>query len=188
MLFSAALRTSVVATAMAVSLSGCKAGPTPTPGNSPGVIVGDALAGRLLFPTSNWWNQDISTAPVDPNSALFITFIGASRSLHADFGPPPFGIPYVGVAGTQPRVPVAFVEYPDESDTGFGSQTGYPIPEEAKTQSNFIEGGTAIVNRRSTAASRSHLYDRHTAARPEMFARIRAIDSACRNRSYRQAF
>jgi hypothetical protein len=90
---------------------------------------------------SNWWNQDISAAPVDPNSNAFIDFIGRTRALHPDFGPPPYGIPYVGVGGTQIRVPVTVVSYGNESDSGFGGVPGYPIPEEAKVQPNFIEGG-----------------------------------------------
>ena len=28
-----------------------------------------------LFPADNWWNLDISSWPVDPNSASFISFI-----------------------------------------------------------------------------------------------------------------
>jgi hypothetical protein len=57
--------------------------------------------------------------------------------------PPPYGIPYVGVGSGEPRVPVTFVDYGDESDNGFGSERGYPIPDAAKTQPNFIEGGRA---------------------------------------------
>lgn len=45
------------------------------------------------------------------------------------------------VGGAQPRIPVNFIWYPSESDTGFGGVLGYPIPEEAKTQPNYIEGG-----------------------------------------------
>ena len=44
-------------------------------------------------------------------------------------------------AAAKPRVPVTFVDYGDESDNGFGAERGYPIPEAAKTQPNFIEGG-----------------------------------------------
>ena len=33
-----------------------------------------------LFPASNWWNLDVSAAPVDPGSAGYISFIGAWRS------------------------------------------------------------------------------------------------------------
>jgi hypothetical protein len=125
-------------------------GPTPTPTPTPAptpvppssqVTLEDALGCRQLYPSSNWWNQDISSAPVDPNSAAFINFIGATKSLHPDFGPPPYGIPYVGVGGTQTRVPITFVAYGSESDSGYGGVPGYPVPEEAKTQPNYIEGG-----------------------------------------------
>jgi hypothetical protein len=105
------------------------------------VILGDDFGGRSLSPGGHWWNQDISGAPIDPNSAAFIDFIGRTRALHPDFGPPPYGMPYVGVGGSQPRVPVTFTAYGSESDSGFGGVPGYPIPEEAKTQPNFIEGG-----------------------------------------------
>jgi hypothetical protein len=113
-------------------------------------VLLEPLAGRQVFPADNWWNQDISGAPVDPRSAPLIDFISgrsatnptAVRRLHPDFGPPPYGIPYVVVSGDQPRVPVTF-GYAGESDTGIAGLPGYPIPEEAKTTPNYIEGGVA---------------------------------------------
>jgi len=110
---------------------------------------GGALPGPLpLFPADNWWNADVSSAPVDPNSASYINFIGANVGLHPDFGgdadpfPEIYGLVYVVVPGTQPLVPVTFVEFGDESDTGApGRPPGYPIPPEAKTQPKWIEGG-----------------------------------------------
>jgi hypothetical protein len=99
-----------------------------------------------LFPRDNWWNVPVTNAPVDPQSAAFINFIGPTRGLHPDFGGDAgpieiYGIPYVTVPGTQPLVPVAF-DYADESDTGApGRPAGYPIPEQAKTQAKWIEGG-----------------------------------------------
>jgi hypothetical protein len=105
---------------------------------APPVLL-ESLAGRQVFPATNWWNQDVSAAPVDPNSAQYVSWIGATRQLHPDFGPPPYGIPYVVVAGDQARVPVTF-DYADESDTGIPGLAGYPVPEEAKTQPHFIEG------------------------------------------------
>jgi len=109
----------------------------------------EPLAGRQVFPGSNWWNADISTAPVDARSAQFIDFISgrtpanpaAVRRLHPDFGPPPYGIPYVVVSGDQARVPLTFVAYGGESDSGAPGLPGYPIPAEARTQPNYIEGG-----------------------------------------------
>ena len=111
----------------------------------------EPLAGRQVFPVSNWWNADISIAPVDVRSAQFIDFISgrtpsnptAVRRLHPDFGPPPYGVPYVVVSGDQPRVPLTFVAYGSESDSGAPGLPGYPIPAEAITQPNYIEGGIA---------------------------------------------
>ena len=74
-------------------------------------IQGTALIG---FPSDNWWNLDISNAPVDPNSAAYIAFIGATRALHPDFGGLG-GIPYVVVDDATPKVAVQF-GYSDESD------------------------------------------------------------------------
>jgi hypothetical protein len=101
-----------------------------------------------LFPADNWWNVDVSAAPVDPGSAGFIQHIGGGTPLHPDFGgdadpfPETYGMTYVSVPGTQPLVPVTFVEFGRESDAGApGRPAGYPIPEEAKTQPHYIEGG-----------------------------------------------
>jgi hypothetical protein len=104
------------------------------------VRLTDDFEGRPLFPADNWWNQDITEAPVDPQSDAFIDFIGRTRASHPDFGPPPYGIPYVGVGATEPRTPVTFVEYGSESDDGFGGEPGYPIPEAARSEPHFIEG------------------------------------------------
>lgn len=118
--------------------------PAPVPSLPPlpsgPVTLNDPFDGRALSPAGHWWNQDISAASVDPQSDAFIEFIGRTRRLHPDFGPPPYGIPYVGVSGGQPRVPVTFVAYGSESDGGINGLDGYPIPEEAKTQPNYIEG------------------------------------------------
>jgi hypothetical protein len=115
--------------------------PPPPPAPTEPVILGDAFGGRPLSPPGHWWSQDISRAPVDASSDAFLDFIGRTRGLHPDFGPPPYGIPYVSVGGSQPRVPVTFTDYGSESDRGFGGVTGYPIPDDAKTRPNFIEGG-----------------------------------------------
>jgi hypothetical protein len=43
--------------------------------------------------------------------------------------PPIYGIPYIVVPGSQPLVPVTFVDYDDESDVGApGRPPGYPNP------------------------------------------------------------
>jgi hypothetical protein len=114
-------------------------------------VLSESLAGRQVFPLSNWWNTDITAAPVDARSAQLIDFISgrtpanttALRRLHPDFGPPPYGFPYVVVSADQPRVSLAFVAYGDESDAGAPGLPGYPIPDEARTLPNYIEGGVA---------------------------------------------
>jgi hypothetical protein len=102
----------------------------------------DDLGGRQLFPPDNWWNQDVSRAPLDSEGDAFINFIGSGRTLHPDFGPPPYGIPYYSVGGAQPRLQIGSFMYGDESDRGApGDAPGYPIPDEARTMPNYIEGG-----------------------------------------------
>jgi hypothetical protein len=105
---------------------------------APPVLL-ESLVGRQVFPTTNWWNQDVSAAPLDSRSAQLVSWIGPTKRLHPDFGPPPYGIPYVVVAGDQARVPVTF-QYSSESDTGIPGLPGYPIPDEARTQPHYIEG------------------------------------------------
>ena len=72
---------------------------------------------------------------------MYVDFVGRTRTPHPDFGPPPYGMPYLGVGGAEARRSVAFVEYAGESDEGFRGERGYPIPELAKSQPNVIEGG-----------------------------------------------
>jgi hypothetical protein len=96
--------------------------------------VNASLNGKIPFPADNAWNTRIDTAQVDPNSDVLITSIGKTTVLHPDWGTTEtdYGIPYVVVSGTTPRVAVTF-DYADESDAG-----PYPIP-----PSPPIEGGTA---------------------------------------------
>jgi hypothetical protein len=134
------MRVWVIAAASTAAVALVSAGAPP--------VLLEPLNGRQVFPVTNWWNLDLSGAPIDPRSAAFINWISgrtasnptAVRRLHPDFGPPPYGIPYAVVAGDQPRVPVAF-GYADESDTGIPGLPGYPIPVEARTTANYIEGG-----------------------------------------------
>jgi hypothetical protein len=116
------------------------------------VVLLEDFTTRQVFPLDNWWNLDISSAPVDGNSTTYIDFVSgrdpshptATRSLHPDFGPPPYGIPYVGVSGGQAHLPLTWTYYGDQSDDGAaGLPPGYPIPDEARLLPNYIEGGEA---------------------------------------------
>ena len=102
-----------------------------------------ALPDRSVFPADNPWNLDISGAPVDPNSDNLIASCGANRELHPDFGTSydgaAWGIPFITVSGSQPRVPVAF-DYDDESDPG-----PYPVPRDAPIEGGSGSGGDRHV-------------------------------------------
>jgi hypothetical protein len=93
------------------------------------------VGGCPVFPPDNAWNQRVDRLPVQRNSDAIVRSIGATDTMHADFGSGlwaggPIGIPFVTVGGSQPKVPVSF-DYADESDRG-----PYPIPAQAP-----IEGG-----------------------------------------------
>ncbi len=81
-----------------------------------------SLNGFVPFPADNAWNQDISSAPVDPNSDNYISFIGSTTPLHPDFGAGLYagqtiGIPYMVVSGS-PFVNIIYTAYGNESDPG----------------------------------------------------------------------
>jgi hypothetical protein len=106
-------------------------------GTCSGMTVGQltSLNGFVPFQSSSLWNTDISNAPVDPNSANYINFIGSTVALHPDFGAGTFqnqtlGIPYQVVSGAQAKVTIKVGAFVDESDPG-----PEPIPPNA-----LIEG------------------------------------------------
>ncbi|HYK42088.1 MAG TPA: hypothetical protein VE007_06830 [Thermoanaerobaculia bacterium] len=139
---------------------------------SSGPVANGPLPGPFpLFPADNWWNLDVSTAPVDPGSAGYIGFIGTTRALHPDFGgdasatgPDIYGMPYAVVGGTQAKKSVHF-QYSSESDgvdhTTNQSFPFYPIPDEAITQPKWIEDGyPGNVDRRAISDRHLLIVDR----------------------------
>jgi hypothetical protein len=110
----------------------------PYPALSPCQIFPDppsSLSPRApSLATEAAWNQDISKAPRDPHSGAYIAYINAhgGNSLHPDFGSPrAYGFPYVVVGAGQPKLPVHYTAYGDESDPG-----PFPVPARAP-----VEGG-----------------------------------------------
>ena len=79
------------------------------------------LRSPVYLRPDNWWNLDVSQAPLDEHSDQMIAWLNDQESSvgrgvpHADFSPR-FGIPYITVPGTQPKVNVTFTAYPNESD------------------------------------------------------------------------
>ena len=106
-------------------LSSCSVFPDPPPGLSPQAPS---------LPNQAAWNQDISKAPVAPDSAATIAYIDAHGGdlLHPDFGSPrAYGFPYAVVGAGQRKLPVRYTVYGEESDPG-----PFPIPGSAP-----VEGG-----------------------------------------------
>ncbi len=106
-------------------LGTCPVFPAPPPG---------LPASAPSLPTEAAWNQDVSRAPVARNSAATIAYIDAHGGdrLHPDFGSPrAYGFPYSVVGAGQPKLPIHYTAYGDESDPG-----PFPVPKRAP-----VEGG-----------------------------------------------
>jgi hypothetical protein len=112
-----------------------------------------SLNGFIPFPADNAWNQDISSAPVDPNSTAIINFIGSSTPLHPDFGAGLYngqsiGIPYLIVGGGATFAKISFTAYGSESDPGpmpvpkTALIEGYPNPGNGDRHVLVIDRGT----------------------------------------------
>ena len=86
---------------------------------------GASLNGFVPFPSTDAWNTNIASAPVDPNSATIISGFSGSN-LHPDFSTliDGYGIPYNVVdSSATPGVGITMTMYQSESDI-----TPYPIP------------------------------------------------------------
>jgi len=130
--------------AMACALAALLAGPSAALGPYPSLgrcqVFPDppaSLSPRApSLATEAAWNQDISKAPLAPNSAATIAYIDSSGGdhLHPDFGSPrTYGFPYAVVGAGQRKLAVRYTAYGDESDKG-----PFPIPKGAP-----VEGGRA---------------------------------------------
>ena len=89
-----------------------------------------------IFPSTNIWNTPIDTLPVHPLSSQYVSSIGPTKPLHADFGAglydgSPMGIPFNFVNGSKVQKYKVSFDYSDESDKG-----PYPI-----SSTYQIEGG-----------------------------------------------
>jgi hypothetical protein len=108
-----------------------------------GGAAGPRVAGCVLFPPDNPWNQRVDRLPVAENSAHIIASIGAGIGLHPGFGSglwegKPIGIPVTVVHGRTTSKYRLHFEYARESDRG-----PYPIP-----RTIAIEGGRGAVGDR----------------------------------------
>jgi hypothetical protein len=134
--------TSSISNAQNLQVTSSGSPPPPPPSSAcSGMSTGQGagLNGFVPFPAGSLWNQDISSAPVDSNSAALISFIGSSIGIHPDFGAGQYagstiGIPYTVVGSSQGMVNVDFSAYGSESDPGpmpiplTAPIEGYPNP------------------------------------------------------------
>ncbi len=129
--------------------------PVVPPGGDAEIALLENFSHAQVLPANNWWNLDVSNAPVDANSQAYIDWISgrdeedpdSRQRLHPDMAAPPWGIPYIGVSGDHALAPVTFTSYASESDAGApGRPAGYPIPAAARSQPNYIENAVAGGN------------------------------------------
>jgi hypothetical protein len=151
----------VAVAASGALLSACVGVPTVPPvggggaGGGAAVAAGPSLGGCPMFPADNAWNQKVTSLPVRSDSRTLIANISSSgkTKLHPDFGGDgAYGIPFKIVPATQPKVPINFTAYGDESDPG-----PYPIPANAP-----VEGGSASDGDRHVLVLQQgtcHLYE-----------------------------
>ena len=121
-------------TAACIGIPAGEAAPLAAPARAP--AGAPLIGGCQIFPADNVWNTRIDTLPVHARSDAWISSVGSSTGLKADFGSglwhgAPIGIPYTTAPGSQPAVDISFY-YPGQSDPG-----AYRLPPDAP-----IEGGS----------------------------------------------
>jgi hypothetical protein len=137
------LLVAVLASAMFTTAAAAATVPPPT------------IGGCAIFPVTNAWNTRVDTLPVRRDSSTLIAHITTPNhtNLHPDFGGNgAYGIPFMVVPSTQPKVRINYTAYGDESDPG-----PFPIPGSAP-----IEGGTSSDGDRHVLVLQKgtcHLYE-----------------------------
>lgn len=114
------------------SVSSAVYGQGPTVGNCP------------VFPAEDIWNTPIDKLPVSPLSSAYVNTIGATATVHPDFGSGTWegeliGMPIATVPGTQTKYPASFT-YASESDPG-----PYAVPLNAPIQGSSTSTGDRHV-------------------------------------------
>jgi hypothetical protein len=150
---SGALLLALVLTVLGLGLSDSSSA-RRSPAHRRALAASPHAYGCPVLPASNALNQDLSKAAVDPNSARYIASIGEGLHLHADFGANPhYGIPYAVVGRAQPKVPIEFTEFGQESDPG-----PYPVPPNAPVEGAGEEGDRHVLVLQQGACKLYELY------------------------------
>jgi hypothetical protein len=99
------------------------------------------VSAMQVMPLDSSWNEDISARPLLSNSDAMIAQIRADLSSSRRTLRAFFEMNYVLVPDTQPNVPIAFVDYPDESDP-----SPYPLPANLPVETWPRETGTLTLS------------------------------------------
>ncbi|WP_405453252.1 hypothetical protein [Streptomyces erythrochromogenes] len=134
-----------VATVLAVACACLVSGYTD-PGRSEAMTAAAAATAadcETALPDS-FWRAPVDTLPVHPDSARYVSSIGASAPLHPDFGSGlvdgrPIGIPITVSDTTVPESKVSF-DIAEESDP-----SGYRIPQNARIENGPASDGDRHV-------------------------------------------
>ena len=183
----------VVLVAVALGAAACVPPKPPAPttttttspaGPPPGAGTGDqngSLGSCPVFPDDNAWNTDISTTAVHTNSTNYINQILADGGdfLHADFGGGgAYGIPYITVPGTEPKVPVTFVDWADESDPGpYPIPLGAPVEDGGDRHVLAVDRGACKLYEMYNAWPRSNRWDASNGAAWDLRSNARRPDT-----------
>ena len=126
-------------------------GPSQTQLTAAAAPVAPRVYGCQVFPSTNYWNRDISALKVHTRSAQWLSNMSPDRKLHPDFGPsygdgPDYGMPITAVRSTHPLVMPQFT-YADES-----SRAGFPFGADTQIEGGRDSGGDmhAVVVDRDT--------------------------------------
>jgi hypothetical protein len=139
---------------------GATSGGTNAGGGATGAAGGKAsvprVAGCNLFPADNPWNQDVSSLPLNANSATYISNMSPTTAFHPDWGTMTdgYGIPFSSGTGATPQPITWTASWGASESDQLACPTGtnkfcYPIPLTAP-----IEGGASA----STDADRHVCY------------------------------
>ncbi len=114
-------------------------------GNNSSVCEGTQDRSKLeafkMFLPSHPLNTDISSYPIDSNSARIISAIGVF-GIHSDFGSglynnAPIGIPFSLVCGSQAKVSITYRANSYDGNYGNESDAGpFPVPDNAQIEGN----------------------------------------------------
>src|SRR5690349_2249075 len=123
--------------------SGVANGRPSTPSQVRAPIPGTSCT---AFPADDIWNTDISSLPVNANSAAWLASMNAATTnLHPDFGRSPYVFPFAVEPDTYPKVSIRFL-YRDESDPGpypFGADI--PIEKGSDRHALVVDKDTCVL-------------------------------------------